>query len=198
MQVQRPRFVLFADSDFTAEAPQWRFALHATDSDWTIAACDRELGASEDRLALLALVRGLEALDQPSDVTLVTNSNSVARGVTRDLSDWRNNHWRWERFGRLTPVRDADLWRRVDQAFQFHQVSCRTWRFDRPMDNDRVAQTEEPPRVQVAAAGDEKNSFGQARFVDGMIDSPTMVIVPSGRSKRRVRLAPQRQVLAAG
>jgi hypothetical protein len=46
------------------------------------------------------------------------------------LVQWRENDWMWERFGKMTPVKDGDLWRRIDQAMRFHQVECRTWRFD--------------------------------------------------------------------
>ena len=130
MQACRPRYVLIAEAETIDTGRGWRFALLAADGSASIAASDMEEGADEERLVLLAAVRGLEALDQPSAVTLVTRSASVQRGVTRGLEAWRNNHWRWERFGRLTPVRDADLWRRVDQAMRFHQVRCQTWRLD--------------------------------------------------------------------
>ena len=76
---------------------------------------------------LLAVVRGLEALQQPSRVTLVTPSRYVARGIVRCLDDWRASQWQWERFGRVEPIRDHDLWRRVDRAMDYHQIDCHTW-----------------------------------------------------------------------
>ncbi|MEO0530980.1 MAG: RNase H family protein, partial [Planctomycetota bacterium] len=132
MKASRPRYVLIAETEATDDGPQWRFALHAADASVTIAASDSEHGATHDRLVLLAVVRGLEALDQSADVTVVTRSASVLRGLTRGLAEWRNNHWRWERHGRLTPIRDADLWRRIDHSLRFHTVRCRSWRTDRP------------------------------------------------------------------
>jgi len=65
-------------------------------------------------------------------VTLVTKSRYVSRGMKRGLADWRANSWHWERFGRVVPVRDHDLWRRVDRALHFHQVDCRLWQFESP------------------------------------------------------------------
>jgi hypothetical protein len=72
----------------------------------------------------------LEALDQPSRVTVVTPSRYVRQGLQRGLAEWRERDWCWERFGELVPVKHLDLWRRVDQALKFHQVECRKWRPD--------------------------------------------------------------------
>jgi ribonuclease HI len=80
----------------------------------------------------LAVVRGLEALAQPSRVTLVTHSRYVNRGLTYGLAEWRANGWQWEHFGQMVPVKNRDLWQRVDRALLFHQLDCRRWRFDLP------------------------------------------------------------------
>ena len=41
----------------------------------------------------------------------------------------------WELFGEMVPVKNRDLWQRVDQALRFHKVHVRTWRFDLPHDS---------------------------------------------------------------
>src|SRR5690606_15308310 len=120
----------------------WRFVLESIDGDTAIEAEDEEPGLRRERLELLAVVRGLEALDQPSRVTLVTSSQRVRRGFRSGLEQWRSQHWRWERDGRWMPIKNRDLWQRVDRALQFHQVECRTWRvdgahLDRPSDEPR-------------------------------------------------------------
>ena len=83
-----------------------------------------------DRLELLAVVRGLEALDQPSRVTLVTRSRYVSRGLRFGIREWRENDWKWEHYGDYQPINNSDLWQRVDHAMTYHKVECRTWRFD--------------------------------------------------------------------
>ena len=108
--------------------------LESIDGTKRLEATDDEPDLRRDRLELLAVVRGLEALDQPSKVTLITPSRYVFRGFRLGLSDWRTNNWRWERFGRMTFVRHGDLWRRIDQAMKFHTVECRRWRFELPED----------------------------------------------------------------
>jgi ribonuclease HI len=125
MQAASPHFLLFTEaSATTGVSPRWRFVLQPLGGDKFLAADDVEPGTSENRLELLAVVRGLEALDEPSRVTLLTASRYVNRGIRRGLSQWRERKWRWERFGQLVPIRNQDLWQRVDRAMQFHQLEC--------------------------------------------------------------------------
>jgi ribonuclease HI len=134
MAVQSPHFLLFAESSADgASRPQWKFVLQSVGGDDRLAATDTEPASRPSRLELLAVVRGLEALDQPSRVTLLTRSRYVSRGLRRELSQWRDRRWRWERFGQLVPIRDHDLWQRVDRALEFHKVECCNWLGDEPM-----------------------------------------------------------------
>ncbi len=127
-----PRFLLFVEgTPETDAAPgRWRFSIEGIETDLHLEADDSEPGVGLPRLELLALVRGLEALDQPSRVTLVTSSRTLGRGLRTGLTAWREADWQWERFGEMTPIKDADLWQRVDAALKFHQISSRTFRLD--------------------------------------------------------------------
>lgn len=118
-----------------APASCWRFVLRSPDGNTHLDVADVEEGASEERLELLAVVRGLEALDQPSKVTLVTASGTIRRGFRFGLQAWRENRWHWECFGKMTPVNNADLWQRIDRAARFHDIECRLLRADRPVDD---------------------------------------------------------------
>jgi ribonuclease HI len=125
-------YLLFAEAAESPEGGAWRFVLEDMGTGHTFAATDVEPVDCPERLELLAVVRALEALDHPAKVTLVTKSRYVSRGLKRGLADWRASDWHWERFGRVVPVRDHDLWRRVDRALQFHQLECRLWQFAAP------------------------------------------------------------------
>ena len=114
----------------TYRCGQWRFVLEAVDGSAALEVADHEAESEVERLELLAVIRGLEALDQPSRVTLVTRSRYVSHGLRFGLSEWRENGWQWERFGQFVPVKNGDLWRRIDHALHFHRVDCRAWRFD--------------------------------------------------------------------
>jgi ribonuclease HI len=143
MTAPAEHYLLFTEA--TIDSPEggtWRFALERVGAAEALSASDVEPVECAERLELFAVVRGLEALDRPARVTLVTKSRYVGRGLKRGLADWRANDWHWERFGRLVPVRDHDLWRRVDRALQFHQVECRLWHFDALAAEDR-------PRAEV-------------------------------------------------
>lgn len=128
MSVPTPHFLLFSHG--RNDQGEWSFVLQAADGSVTFEAADSEPETHGERLELLALVRGLEALDQPSRVTLVTPSRYVNRGLAYGLDEWRRNGWTWECFGEMVPVKNRDLWQRVDRAVQFHQVELRRYRFD--------------------------------------------------------------------
>lgn len=159
MKPRAPHFLLFSESrpkenqqnDTTG---QWRFVLEAVDGSSKVEAADKEPQTSGERLDLLAVVRGLEALDQPSRVTLVTPSRYVSRGLRDGLQEWRENGFQWERFGQMAPIKNGDLWQRIDRALDFHQVECRTWRFDPP---------EESPATPTTDPDDEKKTETAAR-----------------------------------
>jgi ribonuclease HI len=158
MTARSAHYLLFSEA--TADADQcgaWRFVLEDVLTGQSFSATDVEPVECPERLELLAVVRGLEAIDQPAKVTLVTKSRYVSRGLKRGLCDWRANSWQWERFGRIVPVRDHDLWRRVDRALSFHQVDCRLWQFDAegseaPSTPAAMPAREQSARSRLAAA----------------------------------------------
>jgi ribonuclease HI len=106
--------------------------LRSSDGRERLVADDVEPDARGERLELLTVVRGLEALGQPSRVTVMTPSAYVREGIRYGLPDWRDNGWCWESFGQMIPVKDRDLWQRVDRALTFHRVDCRHLRLDGP------------------------------------------------------------------
>jgi ribonuclease HI len=128
MPANAPHYLLFADTthDVTA-APRWRFDLQPLGAGERVAANDAEPNVSGNRLELLAVLRGIEALTEPARVTLLTRSRYVRRGISIGLAHWRARKWQWERFGRLVPIRDQDLWQRLDRALTIHRVACWPW-----------------------------------------------------------------------
>lgn len=123
-RVSRPEHPAAADSTVDESPRYWHFVLRSEDGEVAEDVWDEEADASEERLALLAVVRGLEAIPEPAQVTLVTQHAWIRRGLRFGLDVWRENHWRWERFGAMAPIKHGDLWRRIDRALQFHEVQC--------------------------------------------------------------------------
>ncbi len=132
MSVPAPHYLLFSEADRSDCSGRWRFVLRSDDGSEEFEAADVEPNLSGERLELLTVVRALEALDQPSRVTLVGSSRHIRQGIQYGLSQWRTNGWRWEFFGEMVPVKNCDLWRRIDRALQFHRLECCRRRFDPP------------------------------------------------------------------
>lgn len=167
MGTPAPHFLLFSEAGKHGRAQKptsgkWRFVLQSVDGDGRFAAQDLERHMSSERLELLAVVRGLEALDQPSRVTLVTRSDYVTRGLRYGLEEWRANRWRWEYDGRMVPIKNHDLWRRVDEALKYHRVDCRVWRFDAAHQDHTLSNRSH------AARGDSHKTDRQRRGDSGL------------------------------
>ncbi len=130
MDIAAPHYLLFSHTDRIHGRGEWEFILRARDGTQRFEAKDAEPDLSSERLDLLTVVRALESLDQPSRVTLIESSDYVWKGVRYGLPEWRTNGWRWEFFGQMVPVKNSDLWQRLDRAMRFHEVECQRRRFD--------------------------------------------------------------------
>lgn len=124
-----PRFLLVVEAEIEAFHDQslgrWRFDLQSCDGAYRFEATDWEPGISLERLVVLTIIRGLEELEQPAAVTVVTDSDYVHHAFDFGLREWRQNDWKWERFGEWVPIANDDLWRRLNRACEYHQVQCR-------------------------------------------------------------------------
>jgi ribonuclease HI len=74
---------------------------------------------TNNRMELTAVIRGLEALTRPSRVRVVTDSQYVKQGITQWILRWRRNGWRT---ADKQPVKNRDLWERLDALLTRHQV----------------------------------------------------------------------------
>lgn len=85
---------------------------------------EKELSGGEplttnNRMELTAAIEGLAALKRPSTVRLHTDSTYVRDGITRWIAGWKRNGWRT---ADRKPVKNADLWQRLDELRAPHQV----------------------------------------------------------------------------
>lgn len=168
-----PHYLLMTETETLETAAEtlgsWRFLLRQIDGKDVLDVADSEPALFGERLQLLAVIRGLEALGQPSHVTLVTTSRYVTRGIRRDLPIWRDMNWTWERFGELHPIAHADMWRRLDRALRFHEVQCRAWRFGDVAAEGSVARPIYR-RLGSSLAGSRIPAFGAGRFRKQVVD----------------------------
>ena len=107
----------------TLNQGRWQFTLETADGEPVFDAADDELG-DLNRLTLLAAVRGLESIEGPAAVTLLSHNRYLIRSLTDSLPRWRESDFVWEHFGRRIDVQNADLWRRIDGALAIHRVEA--------------------------------------------------------------------------
>lgn len=86
---------------------------------------EKELSGSEadttnNRMELLAAIRGLEALTRPVTVNLYTDSQYVKNGISSWIHNWKRNGWKTSA---KKPVKNEDLWRLLDDQIQRHAVT---------------------------------------------------------------------------
>lgn len=84
--------------------------------------CGGERETTNNRMELLAAIEALDALKRPSNVVLHTDSTYVKDGITKWIHGWRRNGWRT---AAKKPVKNAELWQRLDEATRRHDVEWR-------------------------------------------------------------------------
>jgi ribonuclease HI len=70
-------------------------------------------------MELTAVIRALEALEGPHQVEVYTDSQYVQKGISEWLPDWKRRGWRT---ADRKPVKNADLWRELEQLAGVHRV----------------------------------------------------------------------------
>lgn len=75
---------------------------------------------TNNRMELLAVIRGLETLTRAASIRVTTDSQYVRRGITEWIGKWKSNGWRTA--GRK-PVKNQDLWQRLDLLQQRFEIS---------------------------------------------------------------------------
>lgn len=84
-----------------------------------------EPNTTNNRMELMAAIAALEALRRPTAVRIFTDSSYVRNGMTAWLDRWKHNGWRT---ADRKPVKNADLWLRLDEVAAHHRV---TWHWIR-------------------------------------------------------------------
>lgn len=74
-----------------------------------------ESHTTNNRMEMMAVIKGLEALKKPSTVKLYTDSQYVQQGVTQWMKGWKAKGW-------PTRIKNQDLWLQIDSLIQRHNV----------------------------------------------------------------------------
>ena len=138
---QLPEVHLFTDGGCSGNPGPggWAFILRHPASGKEIEQAGAEPETTNNRMELTAVIEGLAALKKPSHVELFTDSVYVGKGMSEWMAKWKTNGWRRKEGKRMVPVKNEELWRRLDQLLQTHQVKyTRVAGHSGHPENDRV------------------------------------------------------------
>lgn len=79
-----------------------------------------EKQTTNNRMELMAAIMALESLKRPCDVQIHTDSKYVLQGITDWMDNWKKRGWKT---ASKKPVKNEDLWRRLDSALMQHKVN---------------------------------------------------------------------------
>lgn len=95
----------------------WGVLMRFKDKERTL--CGGEPHTTNNRMELMAAIKGLQTLKRPCEVDLYTDSQYLRQGMTEWLVGWKKKNWQ---NSKKEPVKNADLWKLLDDLAQTHQV----------------------------------------------------------------------------
>ncbi len=96
----------------------WGVLLRYNGNDKTLHGGEKQ--TTNNRMELMAAIMAMESLTRPCAVKLTTDSKYVMQGITEWMANWKKRGWKT---AARKPVKNVDLWQRLDQALSKHQVS---------------------------------------------------------------------------
>ena len=96
----------------------WGVSLRYNGHNKTLYGSEKE--TTNNRMELMAAIKGLGALTRRCQVELYTDSKYVLQGITEWMPDWKKRGWKT---AAKKPVKNVDLWQRLDAAVQSHDVA---------------------------------------------------------------------------
>jgi ribonuclease HI len=146
MTEDRPHVALFTDGACSGNPGPggWAFILKDLSTGDERECADGDPQTTNNRMELVSVIRGLESLDAPSRVELYSDSQYVIKGLSEWLDGWIAKGWKR---GRNKPVLNRELWERLDDLRNVHDLMCHWIRGH----NDH-AENERCDRMAVEAA----------------------------------------------
>ena len=121
-QAALPSVQLFTDGGCSGNPGPggWAFVLRHPDSGKELEQSGAVQDTTNNRMELMAAIRGLGTLTCPSAVELLTDSVYVGQGITEWMPKWKANGW--QRRPRGGEVKNLDLWKTLDKLLAKHEV----------------------------------------------------------------------------
>lgn len=81
--------------------------------------CGSESATTNNRMEMMAAIVALETLKRPMKARIHTDSTYLRDGITKWIHDWKKRNWRT---ADKKPVKNVDLWQRLEAALERHDV----------------------------------------------------------------------------
>jgi ribonuclease HI len=143
-----PQVQLYADGACSGNPGPggWAFILRHPASGKEMERSGGVQETTNNRMELTAVIEGLSALKQPSDVELLVDSQYVGKGLSEWLPKWKANGWRRREGSKWAEVKNEELWRKLDELCLKHRV-----RFTHVKGHSGHAENERCDELAVAA-----------------------------------------------
>ena len=95
----------------------WGVLLRYGDNERTL--CGGEHETTNNRMELMAVIKGLGALQRPCEVRVTSDSTYVLKGIQEWMPNWKKKGWKT---ASKKPVKNVDLWQQLDQLVEMHSI----------------------------------------------------------------------------
>jgi ribonuclease HI len=119
----RPKVELYTDGACSGNPGPggWAYILKCPSTGKETERSGGEPSTTNNRMELISVIEGLEALKGPSLVDLYSDSQYVCRGLNEWMDDWKAKGWRR---GRNARVKNQELWQKLDELRGVHDIRC--------------------------------------------------------------------------
>jgi ribonuclease HI len=100
----------------------WAFVLRHPATGKELVRSGGEPETTNNRMELMAVIRGLEALKRRTSVELITDSMYVGKGLTEWMPKWKAKGWQRKDRDGTKPVKNVDLWQQLDELVARHSL----------------------------------------------------------------------------
>ena len=100
----------------------WAFILRCNQTGKELERSDGEPESTNNKMELTAVIRGLEALSEPCEVTLHADSTYVLQGMKTWMASWKSRGWKRKDGSKMVAIKNVELWQQLDQLMRTHKI----------------------------------------------------------------------------
>lgn len=121
---RQPEVYLFTDGACSGNPGPggWAFILRHLATGKELESRGGEWDTTNNRMELMAVIKGLSVLKRPCYIELFTDSEYVRKGLSEWMAGWKAKGWKRSEKGKLQPVKNDDLWKQLDVLIAQHFI----------------------------------------------------------------------------